>query len=493
MALLPTSVRTRLTLWYTVALALPLVAFAVVSYLIFSATLHDRTDAFIQDALSVFAGELLVERSRNATLGTAVRTTVAEVRFQELDIVVRDADGELVGMSAPRSGTRPAGEPPIDAISAVSEAGAAAAVSPDTTVRALTLRTSTGPYRVVVRPLSIDASTYSLAGVYPLAEVHETLAAIRRLFLIAIPLLILAAGTGGSFLARRSFRPVTRMAERAAEIGASTLHERLPVVTRDELGTLGAVLNDLLDRLERSFEQQRRFMADASHELRTPTAIVRTESEVTLSRQRRTEAEYRASMNIVQDAARRLTRIVDDIFLLARADAGHLVMNTGPLYLDELVRDTVQGVRPIADSHGVRIEIIETAESPLVGDTDLLGRLVLNLLDNAIKYSPDGSAIDVALEARDDAYELSVVDHGVGIPAEAAEQIFQRFYRVDTARSRHDRTLTSGAGLGLSICRRIAEMHDGTVTLAGSRPGRTEFRVRLPAAHVPGPVTTAPA
>jgi signal transduction histidine kinase len=198
-------------------------------------------------------------------------------------------------------------------------------------------------------------------------------------------------------------------------------------------------------------------------------------------------------MNIVQDAARRLTRIVDDIFLLARADAGHLVMNTGPLYLDELVRDTVQGVRPIADSHGVRIEIIETAESPLVGDTDLLGRLVLNLLDNAIKYSPDGSAIEVALEARDDAYELSVVDHGVGIPAEAAEQIFQRFYRVDTARSRHDRTLTSGAGLGLSICRRIAEMHDGTVTLAGSRPGRTEFRVRLPAAHVPGPVTTAPA
>jgi signal transduction histidine kinase len=252
------------------------------------------------------------------------------------------------------------------------------------------------------------------------------------------------------------------------------------------------VLNDLLDRLERSFEQQRRFMADASHELRTPTAIVRTESEVTLSRPHRTEGEYRASMNIVQDAARRLTRIVDDIFLLARADAGHLVMNTGPLYLDELVRDTVQSVRPIADGHGVRIDIIETAESPLVGDTDLLGRLVLNLLDNAIKYSPDGSAIEVALEARDNTYDLSVVDHGEGIPAEAAEQIFQRFYRVDTARSRHDRTLTSGAGLGLSICRRIAEMHDGTVILASSRPGRTEFRVSLPAAQSPAPVTTPP-
>jgi heavy metal sensor kinase len=478
MALLPTSVRTRLTLWYTVALAVPLAAFAVVSYLIFSATLHDRTDAFVQDALSVFAAELHVERSRMPTLDLAVRTTLAEVRFQELDIVVRDPDGGVVGMSAQR-GT--AADAAFDVSEAVAEVESAATVSPDTTTRIRTLRGARGAYRVVVRPIDIDGAIMRLAGVYPLVEVDETLATIRRLFLIAIPLLIVAAAAGGSFLARRSFRPVTRMAERAAEIGATTLHERLPVVTRDELGTLGTVLNDLLDRLERSFEHQRRFMADASHELRTPTAIVRTEADVTLSREHRSESEYRDSMNIVQDAARRLTRIVDDIFLLARADAGHLVMQSGPLYLEDLVRDTVHGVRPIADAQGVRIELRDVVEAPLIGDSDLLGRLVLNLLDNAIKHSPAGSTIDVVMAESDGRFDLSIIDHGEGVPPESRDRIFERFYRVDTARSRQESTMTSGAGLGLSICRRIAEMHGGTLTLVDSRPGHTEFRAMLPA------------
>ena len=220
-------------------------------------------------------------------------------------------------------------------------------------------------------------------------------------------------------------------------------------------------------------------MPDASHELRTPAAILRTETDVTLSRAHRDEEEYRASISVMQDAARRLTRIVDDLFLLARADAGHLVMHRAPLYLEEIVHDAARGVRQVADQRGVRVALGDCHEAPFEGDADLLGRLLLNLLDNAIKYSPEGGTVDVAMAQRDGRYEISVVDSGPGIPADAHQRVFERFFRVDSARSRAESGSTSGAGLGLAIARRIAELHGGQLDLTESRPGRTEFRVAL--------------
>jgi signal transduction histidine kinase len=240
------------------------------------------------------------------------------------------------------------------------------------------------------------------------------------------------------------------------------------------------VINDLLDRLEESFAQQRRFVADASHELRTPAAILRTEADVTLSRDHRPESEYRASVTVIQDAARRLARIVDELFLLARADAGHLVAQRVPLYLEDVVHDVVRAVQAVAEQRGVRIELGQLIEAPATGDPDLLGRLLLNLLDNAIKYSPEGEAVGVEMTRRDGCCAITVVDAGPGIPPAAHDRIFERFFRVDAARSRGESEATSGAGLGLAIARRVAEMHAGRLELVGSRPGRTEFRLTLP-------------
>jgi two-component system OmpR family sensor kinase len=311
---------------------------------------------------------------------------------------------------------------------------------------------------------------------------------IRTLFMVAIPLLLLLAGTGGWFLARRSFRPVSAMAARAREISATTLHERLPVVADDELGALARVMNDLLDRLERSFEQQRRFVADASHELRSPTAILRSETDITLSREHRSEGEYRESMAVIQATARRLTRVVDDLFLLARVDGGHPVMSPLSLYLDEVVQETVRVARPLAEQKGVNIEVRHGAEGPLQGDPDLLGRALLNLLDNAIRHSPDGGSVEVSLEESGSGFSIRVVDAGAGIPPEARERLFERFFQVDSSRTRAGSTLTSGAGLGLAIGRHIAEMHGGSLVLAESCPGRTEFLLTLPKVGIPGPV-----
>ena len=305
------------------------------------------------------------------------------------------------------------------------------------------------------------------------------LARIRRLFYIAIPLLVVAAAIGGYQLAKRSLAPVAAMAAQAAEISDTNLQARLPIGGGAELVGLGRVVNELLERLERSFEQQRRFMADASHELRTPVTIVRTESEVTLSRTHRDESEYRASTGIIQDAARRLTRIVDDLFLLARADSGHLVPKEDDVYLEEIVADAAQAVRPVADQRSVRVEVRNVVEASVRGDADLLGRVLLNLLDNAIKHSQAGGVVEIGMARRNQHYEISVIDAGPGIPADIQEKIFERFFRADAARSAVENTTMSGAGLGLAIARKIAELHGGKLVVAESRPGLTELRLTL--------------
>lgn len=483
MSALPSSVRTRITLWYSAALALPLIAFALVSYLFFTDTMRDRTDAFVGDALTVFSRELGAERRAGPNLDRVLARTLEEVRFREVDIAVLDESGNVVGMSphiagaAERGGHGPIPDP-ARLVASLGDGDTS-----DDTVggeRVGTVHVDGGDYRVMVRPLEANGREMRLAGVYDLADVEALLSRLRRLFLITIPLIIAVAAAGGFFLVRRSFAPVSRMASRAAEIGANNLGERLPVAADDELGDLARVLNDLLDRLEDAFEQQRRFMTDASHELRTPTAIVRSEADVTLSARERSEEEYRESLGVVRDAARRLTRIVDDIFLIARADAGHLTPERSRLRFGELVHETVQTVGPIANERDVGIHLQADVEAEVRGDRDLLDRLTLNLLDNAIRHSPEGGEVEVSLRTGEESCELSVVDHGPGIPEEDRGHVFERFYRVDEARGRDGSSLTSGAGLGLSICRRIAEVHEGTIELVTAEPGRTEFRVTLP-------------
>lgn len=321
-----------------------------------------------------------------------------------------------------------------------------------------------------------------VAAAYPLHGNQETLEAVGTTFLIAIPLLLLIASVGGYFLAGRSLSPVAAMSARAAEISSTNLNERLPVgERRDELGALAQVVNSLLERLERAFAQQRRFMADASHELRTPVAVLRTEADVTLSRPNRTEAEYRESVAVMRDSARRLGRIVDDLFLIARADAGHLPLRREPLYLEEVVDEAARAVRALAHERGVRVELLPLEDSPFNGDADLLGRVLLNLLDNAIKHSPEGGMVTLSLTRGALEYYVSVADVGSGIPAEAQAQIFERFFRADKSRSREDAGDTSGAGLGLAIGRWIAEAHGGRLELVRSNTTGTEFRLTLPA------------
>lgn len=481
----PSSLTARLTLWYTLLLAVPLVAFALVCYVVVSRTLERRTDVFIGDALTAFARELAAERRSAWPLRESMQRTVQEVRFRELQITIVDERAQVVAMSPladdadeARNTRRP---------TAATEAAVLRALQA-TNLRepqALTLHSNGESFRVIARPYDVDSAHFALTGAYALSDIDDVLQRLREMFQLAIPLLLVTAAFGGYGLARRSLRPVTAMASQAGAISEQNLHERLPEGGGDELVGLARVFNGLLDRLEASFDRQRRFIADASHELRTPTAVVRTEADVTLSRDHREEADYRGSVTIIRDAAQRLTRIVDDLFLLSRADAGHLVSRREPLYLEEVVDHAVRAIRSVAQQRGVEVVLHSVVEAPLIGDADLLGRLVLNLLDNAIKHAPSGSNIDVSLTESGDHATLAVIDHGPGIPDGEHERIFERFVRLDAARARAESSATSGAGLGLAIARRIAELHGGRLTVAASQPGYTEFRLVVPITSAP--------
>lgn len=266
------------------------------------------------------------------------------------------------------------------------------------------------------------------------------------------------------------------MASQAREIGGASLNRRLEIgAAADELVALSASFNELLERLDQSFETMRRFVADASHELRTPLSVIRGEADVALS-QERSAAAYRESLVIVLDESRRLSRLVDDLLNLARADSGNAKIEEREFYLNDLLAECCRSAQAMAGARGVQVECRCEGDAPFRGDEELLHRAVMNLLDNAIRYTPPGGKITAALQAEAGEMRITIADTGAGIPPEVAPHVFERFYRSDEARSRQN----GGFGLGLSIVKWVAEAHRGAVEVA-SRPGAgSVFTLTLP-------------
>ena len=292
---------------------------------------------------------------------------------------------------------------------------------------------------------------------------------------------LIVAGFGGWFLVRRSLSPVMSMADRARQIGGENLSERLPVANpRDELGRLAATFNELLGRLERSLGQQRQFMADASHELRTPVATSRTAASVALQQPHRDEQDYRQTLEIIEQQTARLSRVVDDMFTLARADAGNYPIRKMPMYLDEVIDDIVRAARVVATTKGVTVDNALTVRSASFdGDEELIHRMVGNLIANAIRHAPPRTSVRVDLDRSASGYVIAVRDQGPGVSDDIRPYIFERFYRGDASRQRgplaHD-----GAGLGLALARWIARSHGGEVDLVRSSESGSTFVVALP-------------
>jgi two-component system OmpR family sensor kinase len=478
------STRAQLTLWYTVVLALVLVIFAAVTYSYLARAALVRTDQSLADTANSLVSSFTTEtEDENQSSDEAASEVARTFQFNDRQAIILDDSGRVIGATAPPANIRRKHVWPSTEVLRQSTGGLLEAAKRGGRAFA-TLPDQGDGIRAYASSIKSVGHTYILIIAQSLHEQDEELEQARHAFYIAVPLALIFASLGGYFLARKSLAPVVAMGNRAAHIGAANLGERLPVVNeRSELGRLAQIFNELLARLDLSFEQQRRFMADASHELRTPVAIVCGEAEVALSQAGRSAEEYRESLAILHDEGRRLTRIVEDLFLLARADAGQYRPSFTPFYIDETVGESVRAVRSLATQRGLELHYRHPEDEMLFrGDEDLIQRMVLNLLDNAIKYTPRGGQVHVELKRVDSNYMMSVTDTGTGILPEAQPHIFKRFYRADKARSRNGEMDGSGAGLGLAIALWVAEIHDGQITLVRSDKDGSTFAVILPSA-----------
>lgn len=449
------AIRSRLTLWYTAVLGLVLAAFAGGFFFLYAHSRLVRLDEELARSEALVAPLVANELREGAGLGEAAHDALEDIEIPGRSLAVFDEGGALLSgqwEGLPRA--------TVDG-----ERGS---------VRA-TVETPNGRFRLHQGRHRFGPTTYQVGVAEPLASVDQDLVELRRTLVGSALAALLLALAGGYWIARGALRPVQVMAAEAGRISERTPGVRLGSPNpEDELGGLARAFNDLLARLESALSQQRRFMADASHELRTPVAIARTAIEVTLGRSGRPEEEYRDSLAVMAVQMRRLTGIVEDLFLLARADAAGLPVDQALLYLDELVAEGVKEAQVLAAAKGVSLEGRGPTDLEVQGDERLLRQMLANLLDNAIRHTPTGRRAEVELALRPDAIELSVTDAGPGIPDEERERIFQRFVRLDAARS------SNGAGLGLPIARAIAEAHGGTLVLARSDTSGSTFLVRLP-------------
>lgn len=308
----------------------------------------------------------------------------------------------------------------------------------------------------------------------PLDEFREMLDAFTWTVLLASPILLLLASAGGYWMSDRALAPVERIARTAGEIEAQHLSKRLPVRgTGDELDHLSKMLNAMFARLEGSFRRITQFTADASHELRTPIAIIRTTAEVA-RRRPRTDREYTEALDRILAESERTTELLEDLMALARSDVASEAATMEPVRLDQLVAETCVQAREMVQEASLTLTVGELAPSTIAGDYAGLRRLLLILLDNAVKYSNKGGVISVALSA----HALEVRDNGIGISAEDLPHIFERFYRASKDRSRK----IDGVGLGLSIARAIVQRHHGEIEITSELGKGSVVRVVLPAA-----------
>ena len=338
----------------------------------------------------------------------------------------------------------------------------------------------TGPIRVYEKTIRIGGQDYIVrviesATLRPVGELAEVLA-------VGLPLTILLASIGGYFVAGRILAPVAQMAALARRITADSLSQRLPVRNpHDEIGTLATIFNETLTRLEQSFDALRRFAADASHELRTPVAALRAIGEAALQTHTDDPLRLAETMGQMLEESRRLTNLIDALLVLARADSGRLPMSLeaiNPIALASEARELV-GVLAEEKQQEISVKTPNLPVPNVMADRELLRLALLNLLDNAIRYSPAGTPITMAVDFEGGSIAIDVIDRGPGIPAKHQEKIFERFYRVDQARSR----ATGGAGIGLAVARSVVELQHGSLRMTSQEGQGSRFQIRLPAAR----------
>jgi heavy metal sensor kinase len=464
----PRSIRFRLIIWYAGLLTGVFLLFGIALYQVLRGYLEHSLAETLARRSDQIAVSLLsdIDRTGERYVADEIQSRYAPEKYDRF-VRVTKPDGKVLCASGPAASFDPTGLRPL----------AADAIRGDFTQKetlpdGVLLLMTTKVYRAV------DGEKFLIESGAPMAPIETILSHLLFSLLLGVPLVGLVAVGGGYFLVGRALAPVVQIARSAEQITLHNLNERLPLTrTGDELEHLSLALNRMIARLNEAFEQNRRFLADASHELRTPLAALRGEMESVVE-QARSWPELRDRAGSVLEEVDRLAKIVDALFAISRLDAGESQQGWERFDLAPLAVSTTEQMSLLAEDKKIAVACNAEGKVSVDGDRARIKQVVVNLLDNAIKYTPSGGTIALNVHARDGKAVLEVVDTGMGIPAGALPHIFERFFRVDQARSRD----AGGAGLGLAIVKSICAAHGGKVEVESAEGKGSRFMVELPLA-----------
>ena len=448
------SLRARLTAWYSAVVVVVLIAGATAVVVVQDRLSHERLDEELARLMLTLRGVMRTEFSEGLDLQESADEASIEVVAPDRTLVLTAPDGRLLALWGRRKDAE--WRPPAPAGQTYE-----------------TIDLSGEPARAFVVHVTNEKYQYVAAVAAPLDLLRAESAELRRALGAGVSVVVIAAALGGWLVGRQTLKPIGDMAAQAASISEGEPLARLHTPNaHDELGRLAHSFNGLLDRLARVLHAQRQFMADASHELRTPVSVVHTTAQVALSSDTRSAEDYRESMTIVADQSAHLTRLVNAMFLLSRAEARGLPLVPEAVYIDDLVAEAVRALAVLARQRQISMGALGDTGVAFVGDETLLRQLIRNLLDNAVRHARNGGAVRAIVERSSTRIMIRVIDDGEGVPDAQRERIFDRFVRLGST--------YAGAGLGLPIARWIAEAHGGTLVLESSGASGSVFTVTFP-------------
>ena len=460
------SIGVRLTLWYLAIFAVAQIAFGAGMWFILRHQLYDLVDDDLESQVEDLRNFMQAQKkdASLAKLSEEVNETyLIEHSGDYLEMYAED--GELIYRSSFLQ------QHPVH----MNQGASRRHGSRD-------LRINHHAFRFTAQTIEANGHVFSATMGIPTDDVVETLGLFRTYLLMFAPLLFLIAAGGGYWLSRRALSPVDAIVRSARDISGANLSSRLQKInTGDELQRLSDTLNAMLDRIETAFLRITEFTADASHELRTPISLIRTEAELAL-RKSRDELEYKEALRHILLEAERTTGLIEQLLALARADSGREALNMQPVNLRETMRSVADDWRQVAIIRNLDFSAqIAAHDLFAMGDENALRRVAGILLDNAFKYTPAPGSVHLSVEERNDSIVIAVKDSGIGIAPEDQPKIFERFYRVDKARSRAQ----GGAGLGLAIAQWIVTQHRGSIRVSSTPGEGATFWVELPATVAP--------
>ena len=462
------SIRSRLTAWYVTLLAIILILFSVLLNYFLAKRLHESVDNSLTVSATVVATSATMRLS-NSPLPGLNQLFEQFMNQGNLNKFYRIYDGS--GNVGSRSKNISASQFPL------SQRAYAEALEGRNSYETFKVGAQQ-PIRVITMPILLEEKLINLVQVgTSLEAVQETLRNLKIFLFTAVPSVLILAALFARFMARRALKPISRIIDTAREIGqGQELSKRIPVLKiKDELGQLALTFNEMMNRLENSFAQMRQFSSDASHELRTPLTVLKGQNELVLSKQRKLE-EYQEVISSNLEEINYMSKVLEDLFVLSKSDENQVNLDCKPVDLRALVEEVCKHAEVLAEEKNMKIVIAFLEPTEVKGDEVRLRQMVWNVLQNGIKYTQRGGELKISLQNEDEFVLLSIQDTGIGIPEEDLPLIFNRFYRVDKARTRDE----GGSGLGLSICKQIAEAHKGKIEVESKLGVGTRFKIRLP-------------